>query len=63
MSRLLGETRCCNDLRLSDVSDHSTATGASSLEPLDVESNEAALPVALFFKVLAVEMSYADLCG
>ena len=59
MSRLLGETRCCNDLRLSDVSDDSTATGASSLP----ERNEAALTVALFFKVLAVEMSYADLCG
>ena len=39
-------------LRLSTGSDDSTATGESSSQP-DVEWNEAALPVALYFNVLA----------
>ena len=42
-------------LRLSTGSDDSTATGESSSQP-DVEWNEAALPVALYFNVFAVEM-------
>ena len=41
-------------LRPSTGSNDSTATGASS--PLNVKWNEAALPVALYFNVLAVEM-------
>ena len=42
-------------LRPSTGSNDSTATGESSSQP-DVEWNEAALPVALYFNVLAVEM-------
>ena len=39
----LGETWCCNGgWRLSTGSDDSTATGATSLPPLDLERNEAA---------------------